>query len=61
MNKSIRNYKFEIQFGLDANIITLKICDHFQLQNYVFDSGFTKGAISLVNSKDKCPVCGKGV
>lgn len=55
------DYKFEIEFGLDANIITLKICDHFQLQNYVFDLGFTKCAIALVNSKEKCPVCGKGV
>lgn len=61
MNKSIMNYKFEIEFGLDANIITLKICDHFQLQSYVFDLGFTKCAIALVNSKEKCPVCGKGV
>ena len=61
MNKSIRNYKFEIQFGLDVNIISLKICDHFRLQSYVFDLGFTKCAIALVNSKEKCPVCGKGV
>lgn len=60
MNKSIRDYKFEIEFGLSTNIITLKICDHFQLQSYVFDQGFTKAAISLVNSEDKCPVCGKG-
>lgn len=61
MNKSIMDYKFEIEFGLDTNIITLKICDHFRLQSYVFDSAFTKGAIALVNSKEKCPVCGKGV
>lgn len=59
--KSIRDYKFEVEFGLGSNIITLKVCDHFQLQNYVLDASFTKGAIALVNSEDKCPVCGKGV
>ncbi len=47
MNKSIMDYKFEIEFGYDVNIITLKICDHFQLQKYVFDLGFTKCAIDF--------------
>lgn len=61
MNKSIRDYKFEIEFGLSMNIITLKVCDHFQLQRYVGDLGFTKSAICLINCEEKCPVCGKGV
>ena len=61
LRKSIRGRRFEIQFGLDTNLIMLKICDHCELVRYVKDLGFTKSAINLVNSKEKCPVCGKGV
>lgn len=59
--KSIRDYKFEIEFGLTADIITLKVCDHFQLQAYVKSSSFDDRAECLINCEGKCPVCGKGV
>lgn len=59
--RSIGDYKFEIEFGLINNIITLKVCEHFQLQAYASNVNFVNKAVDLVNREDKCPVCGKGV
>jgi hypothetical protein len=61
MKKRIYDFKFEVEFGYDCNLITLKVCEHYQLQHYVPDKDFYNGASFLLENSSPCPVCGKEI
>lgn len=59
MTKNIHDFKFEIEFGYSCDIISLKVCEHYQVQAYVNDREFYTMARYLVSDSSACPICGK--
>lgn len=61
MKKTVHDFKFEVEFGYSCDLITLKVCDHYQVQAYVTDGDFRTMAEYLAVDTSSCPVCGKVV
>lgn len=61
MKKRITNFKFEVEFGYFYDIITLKVCEHYQLQSFVSKKDFHDRAQYLIDNSSPCPVCGKEI
>ena len=60
-NKDIRNREFTIKFNHWNPILILDLCEHTQIEGIVFERTVEETAQELVDSKEKCKTCGKGV